>query len=344
MRNRLVVFFLAGILVLSGAQCIPGTSANTQGGIYRSDDQGATWSPKNLISTPAGQGSLSRLNILDLEIDPSNNNRLFAATQQAGLYKSEDSGDTWSPVTTSGQIQSVAINQENSNKLVSSRLNQIFFSADGGEVWSLVYTNPSDQLIMDVVFDHFNPNRLYAAVATGELLMSANEGKTWTLLKRFNHSINKVLVHPQLEERIYVFSRSKGVKRTDDMGENWYSITDEINSKVLPLKFIDFDIHPRSIDSLLIASNKDLFMSTDGGKTWAALDLLAEAEQQMVLSIAWDPQSRSRIFYATPRVFNVSSDFGKSWATSPFISRNLPTKLVVHPQNSDILYIGTVAE
>lgn len=344
MRNRLAIFFLAGIVVLSGAQCAVGTGAGGQGGIHRSDDQGAVWVPKNLISTEAGQGSLSRLNILDIEIDPSDNNRLFAATQQAGLYKSEDSGDTWSPVTTSGQIQSIDINPGNSNKLVAARSNQIFFSADGGEIWSLVYTNPASQLIMDVVFDYFNPNRLYAAVATGELLVSTDEGKTWSLLKRFNHAIEKVFVHPQLEDRIYVFSRSRGIDRTDDMGENWYSITDGINSKVLPLKFIDFDVHPRSVDSLLVASNKDMFMSSDGGKTWSTLDLLAEAAQQMVSSIAWDPQSRSRIFYVTPTVFNVSSDFGKSWATTPFISRNRPSKLLVHPENSDILYIGTVAE
>lgn len=331
-------------LALTGAQCLPGASGEIAGGIIHSSDGGAGWTARNKIASPEGQGSLSRFDILDLEFVPEAPDQMLAATGQAGLYRSADAGQSWEPITTSGRIQAVAINPSRAEELAAARSNQLFFSSDGGQAWSLVYTNPGNQLISDVAFDYHNPDRLYATLITGEMLVSNDDGKTWSLLHRFDYSINRVYTHPQLEERLYVFSTTKGVSRTDDMGKDWVMITEEINSPIMPLNFIDLAIHPRSIDSLLVSTDKNLFMSRDGGQTWTIIELLAEATQQRILAIAWDPQSRSRLFYATPTVFSASSDLGQSWQTSPLPLRKLPGKMLVHPEDSSKIYISTVSE
>lgn len=329
---------LAALTLLPGVSCGPG-AGTAPGGIHFSQDKGATWSPRNVLITAEGQGSLARQSILDLEID--NQGIVYAATGRAGLYKSDNKGESWLPLTTQGQIQAMDVHDNDNNKLAAARNNQIFVSTDGGEIWQLVYTDPANQIITDILFDPLVNNRIYATLAGGQLLRSFDNGKTWTLVHEFNHTVRAVRLSPGDVNRIYIVSLKNGIFRSDDEGKTFNSISESIGGLLGIIQFTDLQIHPSNANRLLLSTNKGLYASSNGGESWTQLSLLSDPETQNILAIALDPNNHNRIYYSTPTVLHRSDDAGSSWSTNPFFSAFLPTELVVDSENSNNVFIGT---
>jgi photosystem II stability/assembly factor-like uncharacterized protein len=60
------------------------------GGVYRSTDSGASWSPVN--------AGLANRDLRTLIIDPANSQRLYAGTNGGGVYGTTNGGGSWSPM------------------------------------------------------------------------------------------------------------------------------------------------------------------------------------------------------------------------------------------------------
>ena len=104
-------------------------------GVYRSLDAGASWTPAS---------GLMGITVNEIVSHPSIAGRVFAATS-AGLFRSNDTGATWSRVadpSTTGvatvDMQSVAFDRVDSQMLFAggAQRGEIFFSADGGASWT----------------------------------------------------------------------------------------------------------------------------------------------------------------------------------------------------------------
>jgi photosystem II stability/assembly factor-like uncharacterized protein len=70
--------------------------ATTSQGLYRSTDQGRTWTPRG--------GGLPLLDITGLGLHPDGRTAFASAFNQGGVWRSEDAGQTWSAVATSGLL------------------------------------------------------------------------------------------------------------------------------------------------------------------------------------------------------------------------------------------------
>ena len=179
-------------------------------GVYRSDDGGATWQLVLAPETPFTGG-------IDLAIDPSNPQRIFAAMWDhrrepdlrtygglgSGLFRSDDGGNTWkrlenvltfSPGDASGLSQSttlgrigVALAPSNPNRvyvITTATFGQdkgFYVSDDGGESFN-AQTRPGSQGGFGWWFgrlwvDPANQNHLFAAGVN--LRRSTNGGATW---------------------------------------------------------------------------------------------------------------------------------------------------------------------
>jgi hypothetical protein len=64
--------------------------AGGDGGIYKSVDGGATWSPAVLLTTP----------VIALAVDPAAPSTVYAGTFDQGVLKSSDDGASWAPAAT----------------------------------------------------------------------------------------------------------------------------------------------------------------------------------------------------------------------------------------------------
>lgn len=96
-----IVALMDGTVVVA-TEDLAGISGRDPGGVFRSVDGGATFLN---LSRLAGSG-LPVGAVTDLEVDPANANRLYAALPGHGIFRTENAGDTW--VDTSGGVAGVA--------------------------------------------------------------------------------------------------------------------------------------------------------------------------------------------------------------------------------------------
>src|SRR5262252_9781777 len=84
--------------------------------LFKSVDGGATWSRRR-FGTPA-------VYVVSVAVDPLSPNIVYAGTQNEGLFKSTDYGDTWASVGTglsgSGAITFLTIDPTKSGRLFAS--------------------------------------------------------------------------------------------------------------------------------------------------------------------------------------------------------------------------------
>lgn len=155
---------------------------------YRSSDAGATWSAIS-AGLPAGGlfGSLVFANS-----DPtiaygspqssgSNVNGVSLAVNY-GVYRSSDSGVTWSPANTgmeSGRILAIAVDPTNAQIVYASSDGAgLLKSIDGGTSWTTISTNQTGSIAIDPV----HTQTVYAA-ATSQVQRSVDGGASWENLQ-----------------------------------------------------------------------------------------------------------------------------------------------------------------
>jgi hypothetical protein len=114
------------------------------GGIWISDDSGATWTPESDSAADMAIGALA--------VDPNNSNHLIAGTGEDnqcgdcfpgdGILDSTDGGSTWTLQNPSGvfdglKIGEVAIDPNNSSHEFAATSGGLYVTTDGGSHWAL---------------------------------------------------------------------------------------------------------------------------------------------------------------------------------------------------------------
>lgn len=151
-------------------------------GLFVSDDSGSTWAP-----TDTGFNNYDKEHIWNLEYDPSNPNTLYAGIadasltdepQAGGIYRSDDGGDTWTPLggsTPTGQVIDMAVSADGIVYAASShvfetlrqgegtRLGGLYRSDNHGESWERVLKTARADYV-DVVPS--NPDIVIAGAST----------------------------------------------------------------------------------------------------------------------------------------------------------------------------------
>jgi photosystem II stability/assembly factor-like uncharacterized protein len=339
----LALFFVS--LSLLGASCAP-PARNT--GFFLSVDQGTTWQQRNLVQTDGNAVSLANESIQTLVMHPSDSSTLYAGTSTLGLVKTVNAGESWQQLTTSGSILAFAIHPQDTDKLIASRGNQIFLSTDGGEVWSLTFTNQTTQAISDLQFDPLNTQRVYASSLSGDIFVSDDSAKSWSSLQTFDDPVTSIHLHRGRPNLLMAVTTGDGVFRSTDRGLTWENVTETIqkpfDAYTNPLRFADLTIHYTDPSDQLLLTNQGLFHTNDSGDNWQRIAVLDEQQHPFITSVAWDPQNQQRLYYFANQVLHRSLNFGASWETVPFTTDNRQNHLIIDPSNSQRLYLGTERE
>ena len=147
------------------------------GGIWKSTDNGNNW--EYMFE------DIDLISIGDIDIDPNNENIIYAGTGEAnsssfsvignGIYKSYDAGETWehSGLEFSAYIGRIIVDYNNSNRVFAAACGNIFTpseergiyrSLDAGATWErMLFVNDTVAAI-DLVQHPENPNILFAAM------------------------------------------------------------------------------------------------------------------------------------------------------------------------------------
>ncbi len=244
-------------LAVIGTNLFAGIYSSFDGGVFRSTDNGASW-------TTASNG-LSSTQVTSLAAIGSN---LFAGIYSSfdgGVFRSTDNGTSWTTASnglSSTQVTSLAA--IGSNLFAGTDGGGVFRSTDSGTSW----TGASNGLMIPEVlcFEAIGTNStspiLFAGTVYGAY-RSTDNGTNWT-----GGSDEAVpclaVIGTNSSSPILFAGTSGGVLRSTDSGTGWTgSLT---NNSVLSLAVIDTN----SSSSMLFAGTDDsgVFLSTDSGTSW----------------------------------------------------------------------------
>lgn len=302
-----------------------------QGGLWRSLDNGAHWSP--LLD---GQPSLA---VGAIAIDPTNPQVIYVGTGEgnrsgdsyygAGLLKSVDGGQTWEQIT--GPASTTA-------PFLPAFINASF---------------------MNIEIDPTNPDVLYAATNVGNtygasggsstaplgnrgIWKSTDAGQTWRNLNPGNFTTDRsatdVLLDSRRPQRVFAAIYNLGIYRSEQGGEpgTWTKLggglPDPGTTSNPVFTRIEIAAGPplasaaESTFYAAFADSKDatllgIWRSTDGGETWTKLVTpQTRGQASYNLALAVDPLDANIVYYGTSAnssnnggtVFR-SQDGGQTW-------------------------------
>ena len=137
----------------------PAAPASTGGGVYLSDDAGATWKLVNAESRLWGRGWYFE----QVTVDPKNPDRAYVIN--TATYMTTDAGKTFVPVKGApggDDYHQLWINPNDSNRMVLSSDQGTVVSVDGAKTWSTWYNQPTAE-IYHLAADNRFPYWLYGA-------------------------------------------------------------------------------------------------------------------------------------------------------------------------------------
>src|SRR6266404_5215071 len=156
------------------------SSGGAGSGLYRSEDNGATW--KRLEGNGLPEGILGRIGVSVSGADPS---RIYAIIEakEGGIYRSDDAGQNWTRINEDGRFRQRAwyfskiYADPKSPDTVYVLNTGAFKSVDGGKTFNLLTARHGDH--HGLWIDPKNPERIGNA-NDGGAAISIDGGKTWT--------------------------------------------------------------------------------------------------------------------------------------------------------------------
>ena len=354
------------------------------GGLFRTTDSGATWTPITDGKVPLGSTGCvavadSDPNVIYLGTG-SDGVRSNVSTGR-GVYKSTDGGETWKflGLYNAGQIGAVRIHPTNPNIVWVSATGDIFKAnsergvfktTDGGVTWRKVLFVSDTIGAMDVELQPANPDVVYA-------WMSRLERKPWTIISGSREGglykstdggehftqITNGLPHELIGKanlavtnanpnRIYALVEAKpggGLYRSDDAGQTWTMINSQPALIQRPFYYTTLGADPSNAD-VVYAGAEGFFKSVDGGKTFTPFRTPHGDNHDIWIN----PKDSQIMIQSNDGGANVSTDGGRTWSTQMnqptaeiygvWVDDQFPYKIYGAQQDNSTLIISSQAE
>jgi hypothetical protein len=237
--------------------------------------------------------------------------RVYAGTQPAHLYYSDDLGKSWTELPGLRQVRGV-------------------------EKWT--FPGPPHQAhAKSITFHPSDPGIIHVAVEVGGFLRSTDGGKTWTTIDNINPDAHRVLIPINDPTKLYGTAPTTncgpetpaGFCVSADGGASWKSMT----PRDFRIGYVDpFFVHPKDPNLLFVAGAKTgpgtwrnlhtadarVARSRDGGKTWDILSGgLPEHIRANIEGMAMDVWNGGYAIFAGTTDGDVfySDDEGEHWQT-----------------------------
>lgn len=281
----------------------------TKDGVWLSKDSGEDF--KRLES-----GTMP-LDINSFAVDPKNTNTLYAGTTWRP-YKSTDNGKSWrlikSGMIDDSDIFAITVDSENTNHVIASACSGIYESLNGGENWKKIQGIPStSRRTRDIIQHPSRPGTIYAATTEG-FWMSVNGGKSWSLTTSRSVEVNKVAVHPDQPNRVFIATNNFGVLVSNDGGRNFAPTNNSFTSRFTYSVTPDAELPDRlyAITKNTAMSGGFFFLSEDGGRNWTQAKGL-DIEKDTLFTLLQDKLNPTVMYLGASRGLFKSIDRGVSW-------------------------------
>ncbi len=239
------------------------------GGLYRSDDAGATWRRINHEERISGRGG----DFAEVEVDPRNPEVVYVCN--TSTYRSENGGESWKAIKGApggDDYHRLWIDPTNPEILLLGSDQGATVSLNGGATWSSWYNQPTAQLYHVATDDRF-PYWVYGGQQESGSVGIASRGNDGAINFRDWHPVGAEEygyiapdpLHPNLVfgGKIERFDWQTG--QVQDVSPEAVRTGDVRYVRTLPLVFSPADPH------VLYFGASVLFATTDGGRSWRRL-------------------------------------------------------------------------
>ena len=280
--------------------------------------------------------------IADIAVHPDNDNVWYVAVGSGGVWKTENSGTTWSPI----------------------------FDDQASYSTGCITIDPNDPARIWVGSGE-NVGGRHVGYGDG-VYLSPDSGATWKNmgLKNSEH-ISKIVVHPNNSDVVWVASQGplwkkggeRGVYKTTNGGKNWKRVlgnsewTGATDLMIDPndpqiLYAATWDRHRTVAAYMGGGPGSGIHRSTDGGETWEKLSNGLPKSNMGKIGLALSPQ-KSNVVYAAIELDRTqggvyrSEDGGSSWSkmsdtVSGGTGPHYYQELYASPHKFDRLYLMNV--
>lgn len=285
----------------------------TTSGVWVSRNSGDDWEKISSGTMP--------INVNSLAIDPRSRDTIFAGTWWRA-YKSTDAGKSWKLIKDGmiddSDVFAIDINERNRDHIFASACSGIYESLDGGEKWKKIQGIPSTSRRTRAILQHpSQPGTVYAGTTEG-FWMSVNGGKTWSMTTQKNLEINKIAVHRQVPNRVFIATNNNGVMVSNDGGKSFSQTNQNFTSRFAYSITADVSQPGRLYATThnTASSGGFFFVSSDGGANWQPARGL-DMNKVSLFSVLQDRIDPNRMFLGTNLGIFRSLDRGASWTLVP---------------------------
>jgi len=325
--------------------------APNNGGVWRTNDYGRTW-------TPIFDGQPTQ-SIGSMAVAPSNPNIIYVGSGEGlqrpdlsvgdGMYKSIDAGKTWTHLglRDGQQIASIAVDPTNPDRMFVAVLGHpygpnpergVFRSLDGGKTFQKILYKDQNTGAIEVRFDPHNTNTLFADMWSARqapwevggsfngpgsgLFRSTDGGDNWEPVGGGLPDAAKGLgrigfaIAPSDSNRMYAMVDAKqefgGVYRSDDAGKTWRRINHEERVWGRGGDFAWVEVDPGNPDKIYVA-NTSTYRSTDGGTNFTAIKGAPGGDDYH--SIWINPDNPDVILLGVDQGATITVNGGETWSS-----------------------------
>ncbi|MBI5547599.1 MAG: hypothetical protein HY901_27260 [Deltaproteobacteria bacterium] len=222
----------AGVDALASVQGTPRSLfAVAEGRVQRSSDNGDSWTVKS--PSMQADGGARTPAIQCLAASPS---RLYAGSCGDGVFRSDDSGESWTATGDLGGrcVGAIAIDP--------SQVNTVYLSAsggwpnpaalksiDGGDTWQVLDLGVADPFPGAILVDPSNPQIVFLAMlslagGSAGLFRSSNGGTSWTPVESLPGNVTELFLEPA-SHALYAAVTGTGVFKSLDSGATWVDLS-----------------------------------------------------------------------------------------------------------------------
>ena len=353
------------VYVGTGEQTVRGNVSPGYGGFWKSEDAGETWKKLNL--------DIDQVQVGRIKIHPKKPNIVFIAimgdlfknSNNRGVYKSIDGGNTWKKTLFSNERSGavdISFESDNPRVMYASTWNirrtpyslesggegsAIWKSIDEGETWKNISKNPGLPSgtwgISGVAVSPVSSNIVYALIENenGGLYKSIDSGKSWKLINSDRNLRQRAWYYTRIyadtknENRVYIMNVA--FWRSEDGGKTFERYRTPHGDHH------DLWIDPDNNQRMIVADDGGAQISNDDANNWSTYMNQPTAQYYRVTTdnsfpynilVAQQDNSTQRV----PHRVNSGSITERDWESS---AGGESAHLAAKPDNPNIVYGGS---